>query len=68
MTEIVTVVKSVREYVSTRDERFAALQYQALASTFGPVAVADPTAKVWVRRNPDGDETTLLAVSGAKSA
>lgn len=66
MSATVTVVQSVREYVSTSNERIAALQYQALAGMFGPVAVADPTAQVWVRHHPDGEETTLLAVSGAK--
>lgn len=62
-----TTVRTVREYVATGDEAIASLQYQGLAETFGPAAVADPTARVWVRQHPDGEATTLLAVSGDRS-
>jgi hypothetical protein len=64
LTTTVTTVRTVREYVATGDATLAALQYQGLAGTFGPAAVADPTARVWVRQHPDGEATTLLAVSG----
>lgn len=63
----ITTVRTVREYVAAGNDYLAALQYQGLAGTFGPAAVADPTARVWVRAHPDGEATTLLAVSGDRS-
>lgn len=66
MPTVTTTVQTVRAYVAAhRTEILQALCYQALAGTFGPVAVADPTATVWVRTHPDGEATTLLALSGA---